>query len=393
MRSLEVSQGSVELVDPTEISHQPRHHVGGLGLRGEVTPRFGALTPAPRVTEGFVAEADEPRRARRGLEQREAVRVLDERVGREAQRLIGRAPLEVVRGSLLREVEELVVVTRAERVLREPRDVGALRLAQRSEGSLVQSAAFATEELILDRVSHERVAEHELVGTVLGDEAAVDEPAEVTDQLLLVHAGDRGEHVERRAPAEHRGGIDHAPLVAAQPVELATDDLRERERQRLRGEALGVGVTRRAQDLLEEERVAASAGVERGCRPRRKRSSVHAREEVRDLRLGQPVEPEVMHRAATIEAHEQVRSRQHPAQLFRAVRTDEQRPRRAARREALEHPEALGIGPVQVLEDDEGGTVADSIEVRLHDGGEPVGRLGDGVEAEGVERELERTAE
>jgi hypothetical protein len=54
---LEISQGSVELVAPTEISDQPRHHVGGLGLRREVTARFGALTPA-RVTERFVAEAD-----------------------------------------------------------------------------------------------------------------------------------------------------------------------------------------------------------------------------------------------------------------------------------------------------------------------------------------------
>ena len=201
------------------------------------------------------------------------------------KRLIGRAPLEVVRSSLLREVEKLVVVTRAERMLREPRDVGAFRLAQRSEGSLVQSAAFATEELILDRVSHERMAEHELVRTVSGDEAAIDEPAEVTDHLLLVHAGDRCEHVERRSPAEHRGGIDHAPLVAAQPVELTTDDLRERERQRLRGETVGVRVACCTQDLLEEERVSASAGVERGRGPRRERSSVDAREEVRDLRL------------------------------------------------------------------------------------------------------------
>ena len=41
------------LVEPTEISHEPRHHVGGLGLSDEVTTRFGALTPAPRETEAL----------------------------------------------------------------------------------------------------------------------------------------------------------------------------------------------------------------------------------------------------------------------------------------------------------------------------------------------------
>ena len=213
---LEVGQGSVELVDPSEIPDQPRQHVCGLGLRSEVTPRFGTLPPAPRVTERFVVEADEPRRSRRGLEQREAVRVFDEGVGREAQRLIRRSALEVVGRSLLREVEELVVATGTERVLGETGDVGAARLAQRGQGGLVQPPALASEQLVLDRVAHQRVAEDELVGTVLGDQPAVDQTAQVTDELLLVHAGHRGQHVERCAPPEHGGGVDHPPFVAAQ---------------------------------------------------------------------------------------------------------------------------------------------------------------------------------
>ncbi len=51
---LEVGQGRVELVDPSEIPDQPRQHVCGLGLRGEVTPSFGTLAPASRVAERFV---------------------------------------------------------------------------------------------------------------------------------------------------------------------------------------------------------------------------------------------------------------------------------------------------------------------------------------------------
>ncbi len=48
---------------------------------------------------------------------------------------------------------------------------------------------------------------------------------------------------------------------------------------------------------------------------------------------------------------------------------------------------------MQVLEDDHGGTAADAIQRRAHDGFEAVVGLGHRVEAEGVERELERTAE
>ena len=159
------------------------------------------------------------------------------------------------------------------------------------------------------------MTEDELVGTVLGDEPTVDEAAQMPDELLLVHAGHSRQHVERCAPSEHGRGVDHPPFVAAQSVELAANDLGERERQRLRSEGLGLGIARGAQDLLEEERVASRARVEGVGRLRRQRPSVDACEEVRDLRLGEPVEPQVMHGAPSVEAHEQIGRREEGAEL------------------------------------------------------------------------------
>ena len=48
---------------------------------------------------------------------------------------------------------------------------------------------------------------------------------------------------------------------------------------------------------------------------------------------------------------------------------------------------------MQVLEDDHRTTAGDPVEVGLHDRSETIGRVGDRVETEGVERELEGTAE
>ena len=85
--ALDIGDRRVVLVEAAEV---PDHRVtmcAASACGDEVTSCFGTFTPSPCVTERFVVEADEPRRARRGLEQREAVGVLGERVGREAQRL------------------------------------------------------------------------------------------------------------------------------------------------------------------------------------------------------------------------------------------------------------------------------------------------------------------
>ena len=157
---------------------------------------------------------------------------------------------------------------------------------QRVEGLLVEPTAFATEELALDGVAHELVAEAEPVVLLLDQEAAVDQRPEVGDQLVLGPVTERRQDVEPRPGAEDRGGLDDAALVGRQPVELAADELGERPRQGPVGERLRIGVAGGAEDLLEEERVAAGAAQQRLGHPRARRVARRPHRRTRRSRTG-----------------------------------------------------------------------------------------------------------
>ncbi len=213
------------------------------------------------------------------------------------------------------------------------------------------------------------------------------------DQLGFGHACDHGEHVERRPPPEYRGSVNDSTLVARQPVQLPAHDLRKRERKRLCGQRVWLRVPRRAQDLLEEKRIATGPRVQRvGCL-RRQRASVHARQERRHVGMREAVEPQVVHRPPPIEANEEISRGKETSELIGPVRTQQHRAVRRAGREPLEHPETLSVGPVQVLEDDHRGSSRDAGHERVDDRAELVRAVRNRVDAEGVERELERTAE
>ena len=62
-------------------------------------------------------------------------------------------------------------------------------LAQRVEGPLVEPAPLAPEQLVLHGVADELVAEAELVVVLLDEQAALDQGAQVGDQLVLGTAG------------------------------------------------------------------------------------------------------------------------------------------------------------------------------------------------------------
>ena len=98
-------------------------------------------------------------------------------------------------------------------------------------------------------------------GSVSTQEPAADEAAQHRDELALVHAGDRGQHVEGHPSAEHGGGLDHVALGRLEVVDLAAEDLGQVPRERLGAELLHGHATGRDQQLLEEEGVAAGAGV------------------------------------------------------------------------------------------------------------------------------------
>ena len=109
-----------------------------------------------------------------------------------------------MRCTLARQLEELVGPARPAGAMGQRHEIGAAPVSQRCQRRLVQATSLASQELILDRVSHQRVAKHELVRTILDDEAPLDECAEMADELRFGHVRDRREHVERRTPPEHR---------------------------------------------------------------------------------------------------------------------------------------------------------------------------------------------
>ncbi len=161
-------------------------------------------------------------------------------------------------------------------------EVALAGLAERVEGGAVESAALPAEQLGLDRLAGEGVAEQEDVVLVLDEQAAPDEVAEHVDELVLGGAGDDGEEVEGDPAPEHGGGLEDPALVRIELVELRPHHLGEAPRQRLVGEVVEVlgGV---AEQLLEEERVPAGAGVERLDDPERRRPAVDGGEEGADV--------------------------------------------------------------------------------------------------------------
>src|SRR5581483_4293229 len=164
-----------------------------------------------------------------------------------------------------------------------------------------------------------------------------------------------GEEVEGHARAEHGRGLDDATLVVVEIVELTAHELTDAPRQRLLGELLRVLAAGAGEELLEEVRVAAGAGVQRLDHAVRRGVPVHGGEERGHVGGAQPVEVQVRHRPAAFEARYQLPGRLPARQRVGPVgRQEEHGP---ARRlcQPLEDGDARRIGPVQVVEHDDRG--------------------------------------
>ena len=223
----------------------------------------------------------------------------------------------------------------------------------------MEPPALPPQELTLDGVAHQGVAEAELVVVLLEQQAALHQAPQVGDQLVLGAAGHGGQHVERRMAAEHRGGLHDAAVVARQAVEVALHELGQRPRERLGAEVRGVVVARGDQDLLEEEGVAAGAVEQRVADRARDRPVVHRAEERGHLGPAEPVEAQLVDLVAPLEADEDLRGRHPAGELVGPVGAHDQQRRPGQRREALEDGQALGVGPVEVLEHDQPGCLAE----------------------------------
>src|SRR5262249_14650520 len=115
---------------------------------------------------------------------------------------------EVAADAFAGEGDELLVVPGATGVMGEGGQIVAARLPERLQRQLVEAAALATEQLLLDGVTHEGVAEGERVLALLDEEAALDEAAQHRDQLVLAGMRHRRQEVELGAPPQHGGGLD-----------------------------------------------------------------------------------------------------------------------------------------------------------------------------------------
>ena len=234
----------------------------------------------------------------------------------------------------------------------------------------MEPTAFATEELALHGVAHELVAEAERGRLLLDQEAAVDQRPEVGDQLVLGPVTERRQDVEARPGAEHRGGLDDAALVGRQPVELAADELVERPRQGPVGERLRIGVAGGAEDLLEEERVAAGAPQQRLGHPRARRAAGDRSDERGDLVPVEPIEVDLVDVPAPLEADEHLAAREPRREVVGTVRRDQRERRQRHAGDLFEHGDAVGVGPVQVLEEEQGRAAGDPRQ-DLVGGGDP----------------------
>ena len=223
----------------------------------------------------------------------------------------------------------------------------------------MEAPALPPQELTLDRVAHEGVAEAELVVVLLQQQAALHQAPQVGDQLVFRAAGHGGQHVERCMAAEHRGGLHDAAIVARQAVEVALHELGQRPRERLGAELRGVVVARGDKDLLEEEGVAAGAVEQRVADRAGDRPVVHRAKERGHLGPAEPVEAQLVDLVAPLEADKDLRRRHPSGELVGPVGAHDQQRRPGQRREALEDRQALGVGPVEVLEHDQPGCLAE----------------------------------
>ena len=180
-------------------------------------------------------------------------------------------------------------------------------------------------------------------------------PRRTRDQLVLGGAGHVGQHVELGPAAEDGGRLDEPALARRQAVELAPHQLGQRPRQRLAVELGRVDVAGHVQDLLEEERVAAGAAVERVDEARRRHLAVDGGEEGADLGPAEALAGGRGGRSAAVRA---ARASRPPAgggsaPLAGTVATTSVAGSGAVA-SGLEHGHALGVGPVEVLEHDAG---------------------------------------
>lgn len=141
---------------------------------------------------------------------------------------------------------------------------------QLRRGLTVQEAAGRRRHVLIDRVVHQLMPEHDpVVGLV--EQLGVEGVLELPDDLGRQPAGDRGDVAKRHGIAEHRGDLQQLQRRRRQVAQAANHEVTQRGRQ-LEGRRLDTipvaaqhpSVGQRAQDGHRPQRVAARLGQHRG---------------------------------------------------------------------------------------------------------------------------------
>jgi hypothetical protein len=281
-------------------------------------------------------------------------------------------------------------------------EVVAVRLLQRLGDDAVQPRAARGAEALQQRVAHERVRELVAAGVAAGvDDPAAQrhlEPLEHRFGRLAQHAR---EWVQAELAADHGGGTERFQHDRLQRVQAPADRVAHAigQRQRTVGGAAVVQASLRGEqlhELVDEERVARARLVHRRDEPRRDRLALAAAQPACARLCQQPdlVATQALERQPRRSAGQSAeRGREIGPRVRLGVAVGGDRQQRDVGQRAsdkLQRQQRRGIGPVQVVEDDdEGALLGDRRQQRDERVEEPEARLV-GVELGGLGGRAER---
>jgi hypothetical protein len=247
----------------------------------------------------------------------------------------------------------------------------------------VQPDPLARQQVVVDRLGEQRVAERVALGAHRDQHVAFDGRAKRPIQSAGVDVHHVREQLVRDPATSDRGGPDDDPGGVLELVEPDEEQIRQVGRQR-RGAELGGG-----DQLLGEERVAFGARHDGLQGALRHRGGVQGANEGPDVGVGEGLQLEPGHGGQAGPLGDGLAQRMPAVQVVTAVRRDDRDStvERPGEQEAQHLPRRL-VGPVEVFDDEEQGLGDRELVERSMDGVEEVGPLdplGFGVIAVGEE--------
>ncbi len=165
-------------------------------------------------------------------------------------------------------------------------------------------------------------------------------------------AGEGGQQIERDSLPEDGGRVDDQALIALQAVEVAQDRLGEGGGQRQAGQLVDAALSRGQEQLLQEERVARGAPVQVGGRGVGSGAAPDRGDQRPDLLDAEPAQGQVLHLMLAFDGRQQV-GHVAAVEVLGPVGPDQQDRQLRRRGQVAEQAQALGVGPVEVLEHDQ----------------------------------------